>query len=125
MAESPSVPTAVQDCHALLRWMVPHLDKFPRSRRFTLGERLESGLLQVLECLVRAAYARRNHALLADANATLDVVRHLWRLCFELEVIPVKRYEHGARMMVALGRQIGAWRGRSLPVARSRRGRGR
>ena len=33
-------PQAVQACHELLLWMIPHLDKFPRVRRFTLGERI-------------------------------------------------------------------------------------
>lgn len=38
---SPTVPQAVQSCHELLLWLIPQLDKFPRSRRFTLGERIE------------------------------------------------------------------------------------
>ena len=50
------VPRAVQDCHDLLRWLIPHLDKFPRARRFTLGERLETALLDVLAELTDAAY---------------------------------------------------------------------
>ena len=33
-------PQAVQACHELIGWMIPQLDKFPRLRRFTLGERL-------------------------------------------------------------------------------------
>ena len=53
-----SVPKAVQDCHELLAWLIPHLDKFPRARRFTLGERLESGLLGVLEALVEVAFSK-------------------------------------------------------------------
>ena len=44
-----SVPQAVQSCHELLLWLIPQLDKFPRVRRFTLGERIEAGLLEVLE----------------------------------------------------------------------------
>ncbi len=43
-----TTPQAVQACYELLRWLIPHLDKFPRVRRFTLGERLESVLLEVL-----------------------------------------------------------------------------
>jgi hypothetical protein len=50
-----SVPQAVQSCHELLLWLISQLDKFPRSRRFTLGERLETGLLEVLELLVEGA----------------------------------------------------------------------
>ena len=47
-----AVPRAVQACHDLLVWLIPQLDLFPRARRFTLGERLESGLLRVLEGVV-------------------------------------------------------------------------
>ena len=36
-----TVPQAVQSCHELLLWLIPQLDKFPRLRRFTLGERIE------------------------------------------------------------------------------------
>jgi len=34
------------------------LDKFPRVRRFTLNERLETALLEVLEATVESAYTR-------------------------------------------------------------------
>ena len=27
-----AVPRAVQDCHDLLRWLIPHLDKLPHRR---------------------------------------------------------------------------------------------
>lgn len=39
---APTIPQAVQACHELLSWLIPHLDKFPRARRLTLGERLEN-----------------------------------------------------------------------------------
>ncbi len=102
-------PQAVQDCHELLAWILPHLDKFPRLRRFTLGERIESGLLEVLERLVEAAYSRNKSASLRAANLKLDVVRHLWRLSYRLQVIPFKRYDHGSHLMESLGRQVGGW----------------
>ena len=103
------MPGAVQDCHDLLRWLIPLLDKFPRARRFTLGERLEGGLLDVLEELVEAAYGRDKAPALRRANRRLQVVRHLWRLSFELGVVPMRRYEHGARLLEALGAQVGGW----------------
>jgi hypothetical protein len=78
-------------------------------RRFTLGERLESGFLSVLEALVEAAYSRDKRVSLARANRQLAVNRHLWRLTLELQVINLKRYEYGAKLMQDLGRQIGGW----------------
>ena len=52
---TPTVPQAVQACHELLLWLIPHLDKFPRMRRFTLGERIDAGLLEALELSVEGA----------------------------------------------------------------------
>ncbi len=106
---APSVPQAVQVCHELLLWLIPQIDKFPRVRRFTLGERIETGLLDVLELLVETAYTRNKEAPLRRANLRLEVVRHLWRLAHELKVIATRQYEHGAKLIDALGRQIGGW----------------
>lgn len=80
---SDNTPQAVQACHELLLWLIPLLDRFPRSRRFTLGERLEARLLSVVERLVEAAYSRDKRTSLARANLDLEMVRHLWRLAFE------------------------------------------
>jgi hypothetical protein len=63
-----NLPKAVQDCYELLLWLIPQLDKFPRLRRFTLGERLESVVLAVLELIVEAAYRKDKLALLRAAN---------------------------------------------------------
>ncbi|CAI4031357.1 Diversity-generating retroelement protein Avd [Nitrospira tepida] len=104
-----TLPQAVQACHELLLWLIPQLDKFPRSRRFTLGERLEAGSIEVLELLVEAAYTHHKTASLHRANLRLEVVRHLWRLAHELKVIALRQYEHGARLFDDLGRQIGGW----------------
>ncbi len=104
-----SLPKAVQDCHNLLTWLIPLLDNFPRNRRFTLGERLEAVLLEILELLVEAAYAKTKRELLERANLRLAVVRHLWRMAHELQTIPTKRYAYGAKLLDDLGKQIGGW----------------
>ncbi len=104
------MPKAVEDCHTLLAWIIPHLDGFSRARRFTLGERIETRLLQVLERLIEAAYQRDRSELLKSANLDLDVVRHLWRLSHTLRAISDKSYGQGAERMTELGRQIGGWR---------------
>jgi hypothetical protein len=74
-----------------------------------LGERLEAGSIEVLELLVEAAYTRDKDVPLYRANLRLEVVRHLWRLAHELKVVAMRQYEHGARLLDDLGRQIGGW----------------
>ena len=102
-------PQAVQHCHELLLWMIPQLDKFPRQRRFTLGARLEVGVIEVMELLIEASYTRQRQALLYKANHKLEIMRHLWRLSFELRLINVKRYEYGSKLMNEIGKQVGGW----------------
>lgn len=106
---SATVPQAVQSCHELLLWLIPQLDKFPRVRRFTLGERIEAGVLDVLELVVEAAYTRNKDTPLRRANIKLEVVRHLWRAAHDLKVMATRQYEHGARLLDDVGRQIGGW----------------
>lgn len=104
-------PQAIRDCHALLLWIIPQLDKFPRLRRYTLGERIETLLLQVLERLLEAAYSsgRDKTRALQRASQHLNVVRHLWRLSHELKALPPRAHAHGAERLVQLGRQLGGW----------------
>ncbi len=107
--EIKAVPQAVQSCHDLLLWIIPHLNKFPRIHRFTLGERLETRLLSVLEDLVEAAYSKQKATALQRANRTLEIIRHLWRLSHELKIISTNQYEYGAKLVNEVGRQIGGW----------------
>lgn len=108
--KNTEVTNAVLECHILLAWIIPQIDRMPRQRRFTLGERLETLLLQVLENLIEAAYSRAAAKQLQRANLKLDVARHIWRLAEQLEAIPRKQYASGSEKMVGLGRQIGGWR---------------
>ena len=41
--EFPGVnPSAVTKAYDLVRWLINHIGKFPRSHRFVLGERIET-----------------------------------------------------------------------------------
>lgn len=121
MVSPDRTPKAVQDCHDLLAWLVPRLDGFPRTRRYTLGARIEDSLLDVLRHLVRAAYQRDKRESLAAANLELEVARHLWRVAHELEAMPAKRFAHGAKLIDDLGRQIGGWLRSRAPAESDKR----
>lgn len=107
---SNTLPKVVEDCHELLAWMIPKLDQFPRNRRFTLGERIETGLLIVLENLIVATYQKSQIEPLKTANLQLDIVRHLWRLSHGLQAISHQTYGNGSERLTELGCQIGGWR---------------
>jgi hypothetical protein len=52
--QGSTMPKVIEDCHDCLDWIIPKLDQFQRNRRYTLGERIETGLLSVLENLILA-----------------------------------------------------------------------
>ena len=90
-------------------WLLPHLGKFSRDHRFTLGNRLEEGILEILELLVEASYTADKRPLLALANTRLNRVRYLIRLSKDLRQISVKQYECAAHAVDGIGVEIGGW----------------
>jgi hypothetical protein len=93
----------------LILWLIPAIDKFPRPRKFTLGDRMEVLALQVLEALVEAKYTRQRSALLRGANLQLEKLRFLLRLANDLQCLSIKSYEHGSRLVDDIGCEIGGW----------------
>ena len=90
-------------------WLLPHLAKFSRDHRFTLGDRLEDGALEILELLVEARYTAEKRSLLQRANARLNRIRYLVRLAKDLRQVSVKQYEFAARAIDEIGLEIGGW----------------
>lgn len=112
---------ALEGCYQFVRWLIPVLDSLPRRQKFQLGDRLQTAALDVLETLVEAAYTRDRAGLLQRANLGLEKLRFWIRLAHDLALIDFRRYEHAARLIDALGRQVGGW----LRAERSPMGRGR
>jgi hypothetical protein len=100
---------ALEAMYPFMLWLVPAIDKFPRSQKFVLGDRIESTALDVMDALVAATYTRGRDSLLADANLGLERLRFFMRLSFDLRLIDTKRYEHAARCIDDVGRMIGGW----------------
>ncbi|MEA3427925.1 MAG: hypothetical protein U9Q84_01625 [Thermodesulfobacteriota bacterium] len=49
-------PDSITLTYDLLKWSIPTLEKFPKSQRFLLGDRIENHILDVLELLICANY---------------------------------------------------------------------
>ena len=100
---------ALEAHRQFLLWLVPTVEKFPRSQKFLLGDRIQATALDVLEALIEATYTRDRRSHLARANLGLEKLRHFFRLAVELKHLDVRRYEHAARSLDEIGRLVGAW----------------
>jgi hypothetical protein len=101
--------TAVEAHFQFLMWLVPTVDKFPRSQKFLLGDRIQATALDVLESLIEATYTRERKSHLSRANLGIEKLRFFFRLAVELHYVDRRRYEHAARTLDEVGRLIGGW----------------
>jgi hypothetical protein len=101
--------TAIEAHYQFVLWLLPAIEKFPRSHKFTLGDRIENGALNVLEALVEATYTRQRTQHLQRANLGIEKLRFLIRLGADLKLLDGRRYEYAARTLDETGRLIGGW----------------
>jgi hypothetical protein len=127
MGHSENILTKLQD---LMVYVIPQLNKFPRSQKFVLGDRIETKLLDVQESCLRAYYSRDKRAHLLEANLILETTRHLVRLAHSLRHMSTQAYAVTSEKMDEAGRMIGGWikscglgqeRGQSCPSGQRER----
>lgn len=98
--------------HDFLLWLLPAIEKFPRSQRFVLASRLLDTAYACHRELIRArkvAVPARS-AVLLEADVLLDSLRLQVRLAHDLRCLSPAQYEHASRLLAELGRLLGAWR---------------
>lgn len=99
----------IQKTYDLIKWYVPILNRLPKSHKFTLGERIISGLYDLLEGLIKARYAKRKLIQLESLNTQLDILRYQTRLLLDFQLISAKRYEYVCQLIEAIGVELGGW----------------
>ena len=100
---------ALEAHYQFLLWLAPAVEKFPRSQKFVLGDRIQTTALDVLDALIEATYTRDRRAHLARANLGLEKLRFHFRLATEMRHLDARRYEHAARSLDEIGRLVGGW----------------
>lgn len=107
----PSAVVVIPVVYDLIVWSSTKLAAFPRKHRFTLGDRVMTCQLHILELLITAQFEpARRAAALRDANLGLEQLRYLFRLAKDLQCLTVKELEHASRQLVEAGRMVGGWR---------------
>ena len=94
-----------------LLWLVPQVQKFPKTHRFALSERVQRLAFDFQDSLVAAGKATGNIRLdhLIQADIQLAQLRIWIRLARDLQALSIRRYEHAARLVSEIGRLLGAW----------------
>ncbi len=85
---------------------------FPKASRYTLGEKIDSLFIQILELLFVASYQGRTEKLptISMAVRKNDVLKFLLRIAWELHALDTKKYAHLSEKTDELGRMVGGWK---------------
>jgi hypothetical protein len=99
----------IQKTYDLIKWYVPILNKLCRDHKFNLGDRIISGLYDLLEGLIRARFAKEKRDLLSELNTNLDILRYQTRLLYDFKLITTQRYEYVSHLFNQIGIDLGGW----------------
>lgn len=111
------MPTAAKELliftqtHELLSWLLPQTERFPKSQRFVVTQRLQGALLDFQEAIfdanVRAGANRLAFLLAADGH--LHKLRLYLRLAQQWGWLSAGQYEHVSRQVAGVGKLLGGW----------------
>ncbi|MFM9951379.1 MAG: diversity-generating retroelement protein Avd [Saprospiraceae bacterium] len=103
--------TIIQKAYDLLKYTIPVLEKFPRNQKFTLADRIQDALSELLEELIRAYYAPMSikKEKLQNINVRLEILRHYFRLCYDIGLYNSLKYKDFAERLDEIGRMTGGW----------------
>jgi four helix bundle protein len=107
----------------LLAWLLPQCERFPKSQRFVVTQRLQDAALDFQEAIFEANSGSGVQRLqqLQAADAHLNKLRLYLRLSHQWQWLSTGQYEHVSRMVASIGKLLGGWirqtRGRSTALA--------
>ena len=83
----------------------------PKAERFTLYERSENAILDMVETILEAGYSKsaQKALVLERASVKLNVIRFFVRLLKETRAIDIKKYAILQEMIDEIGRMLGGW----------------
>ena len=94
----------------LLLWFSPKIAQFPKKYKYTLGDRITNGLLEILELIIEAKYtSRKKSHFLRKANLHLEKLRFLIHLAKDLQCMNIKSYEYSSKQINEIGKMVGGW----------------
>lgn len=85
---------------------------FPKNLRYTLGGKIDSTFLNILECLFIASYESKNDKLptILLAIRKTDLLKFFLQVSWELNALDNKKYILISEKLNEIGRMIGGWK---------------
>jgi len=93
----------------LTLWYIKKLASLPKNHRYTLGEKIQNSLLNLLLLLSDAIYSKNRFELLKSANKEIEKLRLLTKLLKDLKIISTDNFRFISVSLDEIGKMIGGW----------------
>lgn len=101
--------TIIQKTYDLIKWYVPILNRLPKNHKFLLGDRMVSGLYDLLEQLIKAQFEKDKISRLENLNSQLAILRYQTHLLLDFQQMDIKRFEYVSKHINSIGNELGGW----------------
>ncbi|MDM8550050.1 diversity-generating retroelement protein Avd [Desulfobacterales bacterium HSG2] len=93
-------------------WILERLDKYPKSVRSTISNRIADMTLDVMEQIIEAIYTKNRSPILDRINLHIEKLRVMFRISFKRRYISKKQYAYISESLNETGRMVGGWKKR-------------
>ncbi len=97
---------------AVYKQWYQYRDHFPKKARYSLGDKIDTLFIEILELLFVASYQNPEAKLptLETAIKKTDILKFFLRIAWEIRALDDKKYLSLSEKTQELGRMIGGWR---------------
>jgi hypothetical protein len=93
----------------IVEYLIDICGKFPKNVRFNLSHRLTNILIDILERIIEAIYAKMKADILHKANLYIEKLRALLQISVHKKYISISQYEHISEKINEAGKMLGGW----------------
>jgi bifunctional ADP-heptose synthase (sugar kinase/adenylyltransferase) len=93
----------------LIVWFVPIINRFPRIHKFTLGDRIQNQIYEILEQLILTKYEKGKLARLEQINGNLEILQYQIKLLIDFKLIDGKKFYSPSKLINEIGAELGDW----------------
>lgn len=107
----PRVLPVLQKLVAIYKLWQAYFPHFPKTSRYTLGEKIDSLFVEIVEYIVVASYLSKQEKLpyLKKGLVKLDVLKFFLQVAWEIKALDNKKFIELSEKLVEVGRMLGGW----------------
>ena len=94
---------AYQKAYDFMLWVFQKTDAFPKSKRFTIGQRLENALLDLVTGLYMVQYSSKSKKEILHISEIFDNVKLLLKISYDARLIGHKSFSHAVKQSDEIG----------------------